>query len=121
MRTMSISKHTLNMAKKPAPKSDWHPEDIKAAIRKKGTSLQAMSLDLGYSRSTLRNALNIPAPKYERIIAEFLGTTPQKIWPSRYHADGSPKSGRGERGIGRYKAKFNASSGIGNVNLTGAC
>ena len=105
------------MVKKPA-KKDWHRADIIAAVRKKETTLQAMSIKLGYSRSTLRNALNHPAPKYERIIAEFLGTTPQKIWPSRYHLDGSPKSGRGERGLGRYKAKFNASSSTRNVNLS---
>lgn len=107
------------MAKKPAPK-DWHRADVIAAVRRKGTTLQAMSLGMNYSRSTLRNALNHPAPKYERIIAEFLGTTPQKIWPSRYHADGSPKSGRGERGLGRYKSKFNGSSAQRNVNLTKA-
>lgn len=92
------------MAKKPAQK-DWHRADIIAAVRKSGTSLQAMSLALGYSRSTLRNALNHPAPKYERIIAMRLGITPQLIWPSRYHLDGSSKSGRGERGIGRYVSK----------------
>lgn len=117
---MSKTKCTLNMAKKPASK-DWHRADVIAAVRKKGTSLQALSLQMNYSRSTLRNALNHPAPRYERIIAKFLGTTPQKIWPSRYHQDGSPKSGRGERGLGRYKAKFNGSNIVSKVNLTGVC
>jgi len=105
------------MAKKPASK-DWHRADIIAAVRKTGTNLQQMALELGYCRSTLRNALNHPAPKYERLIAERLKTTPQKIWPSRYHLDGSPKSGRGERGLGRYIAKFNASKSRRNVNLS---
>lgn len=46
-----------------------------------------------------------PWPKAERIIAEALGVPPEQIWPSRYHPDGSPRSGRGERGLGRYKRK----------------
>lgn len=107
------------MVKKPASK-DWHREDIKAAIRKEGSSLQALSIANGYSRSTLRNALDHPAPKYERIIAEFINKKPQQIWYSRYHLDGTPKSGRGERGLGRYKAKFNGSKNQCNVNLTGS-
>ena len=79
-----------------------------------------MSFDYGYSSGgTLRNALNYPAPLYERLIAERIGTSPQKIWPSRYHNDGTPKSGRGERGRGRYKAKFNGSAHQNNVNFNG--
>ena len=116
---MSISKQTLNMAKKPAPK-DWHRADIIAAVRKAGSNLRQLSFAQGYTSPALRNALRHPAPRYERIIAEFLGTTPQKIWPSRYHTDGTPKSGRGERGLGRYKAKFNASQAGRNANLTRA-
>ncbi|MDU7915100.1 MAG: helix-turn-helix domain-containing protein [Klebsiella grimontii] len=43
---------------------DWHPADIIAGLRKKGTSLAAESRRNGLSSSTLANAL---------------------IWPSRYH------------------------------------
>jgi len=131
---MSKIASTLNSMKKPTSK-DWHRADIIAAVRKTGTTLQQLAFAHSYtSGGTLRNALNYPAPKYERIIAEFLGTTPQKIWPSRYHIDGSPKSGRGERGIGRYqrkttgptkvgrkpKAKFNGSTEPDNVNFNGS-
>lgn len=45
-------------------------------------------------------ALKHPWPRAERIIADALGRAPQAIWPSRYHPDGRPKSGRGERGLG---------------------
>jgi len=107
------------MPKKPARK-DWHRKDIIAAVCKAGTNLQQLSYLYGYKAGVLRNALNGPAPLYERLIAEFIGTTPQTIWPSRYHADGTPRSGRGERGLGRYKAKFNASNKQRNVKLTGA-
>lgn len=115
---MSTKYRTLNMSKKPASK-DWHRADVIAAVRKAGSNLHELSRAHGYTAALL-NALYYPAPKYERLIAEFLKTTPQKIWPSRYHADGTPKSGRGERGIGRYKAKFNGSNRKRNVNLTGA-
>lgn len=106
------------MPKKPASKKDWHRAQIVAAVRMKGTTLAQLSRDHGYYHTTLTNALGIAAPKYERLIAEFLGTTPQKIWPSRYRPDGSPKSGRGERGRGRYKAKykFNHANRNSNVN-----
>jgi len=107
------------MPKKPAPK-DWHRKDIIAAVCKTGTNLQQLSFSHGYRAGVLRNALHGPAPRYERLIAEQIGTTPQKIWPSRYNVDGTPKSGRGERGLGRYKAKFNPSKKQRNVNLTGA-
>lgn len=103
---------SLNMPKKPASK-DWHRADIIAAVRKTGTDLSKLSIRNGLGRGVLRNCLNHPYPKYERIIAEHLGTHPHIIWPSRYRADGSPKSGRGERGLGRYKAKRN------NVNASG--
>lgn len=92
------------MAKKPASQ-DWHRADIIAAVRKTGTNLQQLSREHGLGRTTLSNALYGPCPKYERLISEHLGTTAQAIWPSRYHTDGTPKNGRGERGIGRYKAK----------------
>jgi len=103
---MYKNKSPLNTSKKPASK-DWHRADIIAAVRKSGTNLQQLSRDHGLGRTTLSNALYGPCPRYERLIAEHLGTTAQDIWPSRYHEDGTSKSGRGERGIGRYKTKIN--------------
>ncbi|EPL6453823.1 MULTISPECIES: helix-turn-helix domain-containing protein [Providencia] len=66
-------------------KKDWHPADIIAAIKKKGSSLSEISRSVGLNSSTLNNALSRRWPKGERIIAEFLGVTPAEIWPSRYH------------------------------------
>lgn len=116
---MSIYKSSLNMPKKPASK-DWHKADIVAAVRKTGTNLQILSRSHGWGRTTLSNALYAPYPKYERLIAEHLKTTPQKIWPSRYHEDGTPKSGRGERGLGRYKAKYKFNPTVKNSNVNHA-
>lgn len=85
---------------------DMNRHDILAAIRKRGSSLRQLSLAYGYSADALRNALARPWPKAEALIADFLGLTPQAIWPSRYHADGRPKSGRGERGFGRNRTNM---------------
>ncbi|EAS2167992.1 transcriptional regulator [Salmonella enterica] len=63
---------------------DWHPADIIAALRKRGTSLAALSRDAGLASATLANALHRHWPKGERLIAETLGVTPEQIWPSRY-------------------------------------
>ncbi|MEG0280848.1 MAG: helix-turn-helix transcriptional regulator [Morganella sp. (in: enterobacteria)] len=63
---------------------DWHPADIIAAIRKKGTTLAALSRNAGLSASTLSNALARRWPKGEKIIADFLNIPPAEIWPSRY-------------------------------------
>lgn len=42
---------------------DWHPADIIAGLRKKGTSMAAESRKNGLSSSTLANALTRPWPK----------------------------------------------------------
>ncbi len=49
--------------------TDWHPADIVAALRKKGTSLAALSRASGLGSSTLANALTRPWPKGEYLIA----------------------------------------------------
>ncbi|ABX23149.1 hypothetical protein SARI_03317 [Salmonella enterica subsp. arizonae serovar 62:z4,z23:-] len=63
---------------------DWHPADIIAGLKKRGTSLAAISRRSGLASSTLANALNRRWPKGERLIADALGVAPEKIWPSRY-------------------------------------
>lgn len=63
---------------------DWHPADIIAAIKKRGTSLSALSRNAGLRPSTLNNALARHWPKGEKIIADFLNVSPAEIWPSRY-------------------------------------
>lgn len=64
---------------------DWHPADIIAGLRKRGTSLAAESRKAGLSSSTLANALSRPWPKDELLIAKALEIEPWVIWPSRYH------------------------------------
>ncbi|HFK5647217.1 TPA: helix-turn-helix domain-containing protein [Enterobacter ludwigii] len=63
---------------------DWHSADIIAALKKRGTSMAALSRKAGLASSTLANTLNRHWPKGERLIAEALGVAPEQIWPSRY-------------------------------------
>ncbi|EGG6362809.1 transcriptional regulator [Salmonella enterica] len=64
---------------------DWHAEDIKAEVRKLGTTISQLSRDNGLADSTLRNVFRYHWPKGELIIAGALGLTPQTIWPTRYN------------------------------------
>jgi Ner family transcriptional regulator len=86
--------------RKPKPLSGWHAEDVKAAVRKKGTTLTALSNKHGYSDSYLRGTLIRQRPYGERVIAEFLGVSPADIWPERY---GVKKTANGRRGPRKRK------------------
>ena len=112
-----MSSHMTNIdtSKKPGPQ-DWHRADIKAALEKRGLSLARLARLNGYARTSTPMALHHPWPKMERLIAGAIGVAPQEIWPSRYHEDGSPKSERGARGLGRYKAKHITAGDSVNVH-----
>ena len=77
----------------PTNRTDWHPEDVKAAVRKTGATLTSLAVGHGLSESAVRRALISPWPRVEAIIARHLGKKPQAIWPSRYDARGRPLSG----------------------------
>lgn len=64
--------------------SDRHSADIIAALKKRGTTLSAVSRKAGLASTTLTNALVRHWPKGEKLIAEALDVTPEQIWPSRY-------------------------------------
>lgn len=65
-----------------------HREDIKAAVRKTGTTLKALALEGGLSESACRKALDVPSPLAEALIAKCLDKPLHKIWPNRYDARG---------------------------------
>jgi Ner family transcriptional regulator len=72
--------------------SDWHPADVLAALKKRGRTLAGISLAHGYHPTAAGKALKQPWPAMEAIIALELGVAPQRIWPSRYDANGEPIS-----------------------------
>jgi Ner family transcriptional regulator len=63
---------------------DWDRYQIIAVLHRHGFSLLQLSILNGYTRNTVRDALDRPYPKCERIIARALGLKPADIWPSRY-------------------------------------
>lgn len=68
---------------------DWHPEDIKAAVRKRGQTLAGIARMSGVAKQTLSACLASRASERgDRVIAKFLGLNPQEIWPSRYRKNG---------------------------------
>lgn len=72
-----------------AEANGWHPEDIKAEVRKKGTTLTQLALDNGLGESLCRLALITRySPRGEKAIAKFLGLNPYVLWPQRYDRNG---------------------------------
>ncbi len=102
--------------KKASPK-DWHPADVIAAVRKKGSSIRQLSIAAGLHPGSLRVALARHYPKAQAVLAAFLEQPPQAIWPSRYEADGSHK--RGLRGSSHQPAKCNNVAGRVNGKHAG--
>jgi Ner family transcriptional regulator len=67
----------------------WHPEDIKAAVRKQGISLAQLAIKAGLPRHSCQHALHEPNSAGEIVIAEFLGKPVSEIWPQRFNSDGT--------------------------------
>lgn len=68
--------------------SGWHKEDIKAAIRKRGSTMSELARQRKLPPSTVRNALIRPVYSGEVAIAEFLGVPAHELWPERWTKDG---------------------------------
>lgn len=78
-------------------RSGWHPADIIAAVRKKGTSLQRLSRENGFSAFTMNKAVRQCFPACHTIIATVIGVPRQTIWPQYYDRDGARLSSRERR------------------------
>lgn len=70
----------------------WHPEEIRAAIRMRGTTMAGLSRRAGYDPDAVRNAIRYRCSSVvQKLIAEFLGVAPQELWPDRYNQEtGAP-------------------------------
>lgn len=60
---------------------DWHPEDIKAAIRKRGMTTSQLSRSNGLAESTLRNVFRHHWPKGKKLLLSFWGLPPEIFGP----------------------------------------
>jgi lambda repressor-like predicted transcriptional regulator len=86
MRPRRASKNApLRRANGSVTDLDMHPEEIKAAIRMKGTTPAVIADDLGVSRSMVTQVIKGSA-KSARIaqrIAEVVGRPAEAIWPQQ--------------------------------------
>lgn len=65
--------------------NDTHPEDIKAALRKRDTSLAELARANNGTTQALSTALRVGnMPRWEKVIAAALGKQPEEVWPKRY-------------------------------------
>ena len=73
------------------PNGDWHPEEIKSAVRmsRPRMNLQKLSRESGLHPHACNHATRTPNYFGELAIAGLLGVTPFEIWPSRHEADGT--------------------------------
>ena len=85
----------MKMARSPG----WHPEDIKAALRKQFGPITTISTQWGLSRAAITNTLGRPdySMATERRIAEALGESLHVLWPRRWKPDGTPLPRNHER------------------------
>lgn len=70
----------------PQPPPGWHPEDIKAALRKRFGPLTTLSRSWGLDRTAISCVLRDPAHSVptELRIALVLGVPPHELWPDRW-------------------------------------
>jgi Ner family transcriptional regulator len=82
---------------------DWHPEDVKAMVRKRGITLRQLSTDNNLRPRACSAALHRPHFAAELVIAEFLGLSPRQIWPSRFDAAGAYRHPRSRKHCTRIR------------------
>lgn len=99
------------MAPKNTIPHDMHPEDVKAAIRKRGRTLEQLSEHWGFDKSAIAVALKRPWPAVQELVATELQRSPAEIWPSRYNSEGAPVATK------QSKAKSNESPVARNSEL----
>lgn len=87
----------------------WHKEDIKAAIRKRGITMNDLAKQHDLPTSNIRNALVRPVYSGEVAISAFLGVPAHELWPDRWTADG-------RRIRPRYAHKYIGNDPSGNAN-----
>lgn len=65
-------------------------EQLKLALKLKGILLTNVAEELGVSRALVSGALlgHFRSSRVETAIANHLDTTPDALWPDRYHKEG---------------------------------
>ncbi len=88
-----------------------HPEDVKAAVRKRVKTLSALAQTSGVPASTIRAALNRPIPKGSVVIAQCLGKTVHDLWPAWYDKNGVRIVSRRSEKISKHRERGHCQKG----------
>jgi len=78
-----------------------HKADINSKLAKKGYTLIGFADKHGLSRDSVSETLRTGRPKIEKLLADELNTTPQKLFPKRFHPDGRRRDARIDRAVKR--------------------
>ncbi len=62
----------------------WDRHSIRAEVHRRETTLTAVAVAAGLDPSACRSALVRRHLAGEKVLADFLGVKPEKIWPERY-------------------------------------
>lgn len=69
----------------------WHPQDIIAEVRKRGSSLARLTREHGFSRDVLYKCLTQRFPNGHNVVAAAIGQTKHALWPQWYDQNDLPK------------------------------
>mgnify|MGYP001266302252 CR=1 FL=1 len=67
----------------------WHREDIKAEVRKRGSSLFGLARQAGLDPRTMTRSLTTRFPSYHAVIAAYLNVPVHEMWPQWYDRYGN--------------------------------
>jgi Ner family transcriptional regulator len=71
-------------------RKSWHPQEIMAAVRMRGTTMQGLARRHGFAPTTFNKALRMRMPHAHAVIARFIGCSRHEIWPHWYSVDDQP-------------------------------
>lgn len=89
------------MPKAPAP--TWDQFAIKAEIRRRGKTLEALAKEAGVSGSFMRRAFRVPSTRTNNVIAQFLNVPTHVLWPDWFDLDGDLIPARYRRKLSRQR------------------
>lgn len=65
----------------------WDSHSIVAEIHRRGMSLERIAAEAGCKRASLSWSMKIPKPRFNRVIADFLGVSLHELWPHWFDRD----------------------------------
>lgn len=91
----------------------WHKEDIKAEVRKRGSSLRAISKQAGKCHAAASVALQKPFPRLQREISDFVGVPLHVLWPQWYNEAGQRITTQSPKKASRKAATAQCKKSVG--------